>query len=391
MGVDVLTKCIHLENEDKNSPYGAVSFPIFQTATFAHPGVGNSTGYDYSRLQNPTREQLEKVVASLENGIDALAFSSGMAAIATLMELFKPGDHLIVDADLYGGTIRLFDHISEKNGLKITKIDCNEAEIERNIRENTKAVYIETPTNPMMNIYDIKRLAELTHAHGALLIVDNTFLSPYFQNPLDLGADIVVHSGTKYLGGHNDTLSGFLVAGEEKIAEGLRFIIKTTGAGLAPFDSWLILRGIKTLGLRMEKAQENAFEIVRYLSAQKEVTKVLYPGLKEHPGYEIMKKQARGFGAMLTFQLESKEFALSILEKVRMIKFAESLGGVETLVTYPTTQTHADVPKEIREKNGITEATLRMSVGIEDAKDLIDELEKVFRETEQELYGGKKS
>lgn len=391
MGVDVLTKCIHLENEDKNSPYGAVSFPIFQTATFAHPGVGNSTGYDYSRLQNPTREQLEKVVASLENGIDALAFSSGMAAIATLMELFKPGDHLIVDADLYGGTIRLFDHISEKNGLKITKIDCIEAEIERNIRENTKAVYIETPTNPMMNVYDIKRLAELTHAHGALLIVDNTFLSPYFQNPLDLGADIVVHSGTKYLGGHNDTLSGFLVTGEEKIAEGLRFIIKTTGAGLAPFDSWLILRGIKTLGLRMEKAQENAFEIVRYLSEQKEVTKVLYPGLKEHPGYEIMKKQSRGFGGMVTFEVESEAFAKSILGNVKLIQFAESLGGVETLITYPVTQTHADVPKDQLEKNGINERLLRLSVGIEAANDLILEFERVFEIARRERDGREKS
>ena len=391
MGVDVLTKCIHLENEDKNSPYGAVSFPIFQTATFAHPGVENSTGYDYSRLQNPTREQLEKVVASLENGIDALAFSSGMAAIATLMELFKPGDHLIVDADLYGGTIRLFDHISEKNGLKITKIDCIEAEIERNIRENTKAVYIETPTNPMMNVYDIKRLAELTHAHGALLIVDNTFLSPYFQNPLDLGADIVVHSGTKYLGGHNDTLSGFLVAGEEKIAEQLRFIIKTTGAGLAPFDSWLILRGIKTLGLRMEKAQENAFEIVRYLSEQKEVTKVLYPGLKEHPGYEIMKKQSRGFGGMVTFEVESEAFAKSILGNVKLIQFAESLGGVETLITYPITQTHADVPKDQLEKNGINERLLRLSVGIEAANDLILEFERVFEIARRERDGREKS
>ena len=354
MGVDVLTKCIHLENEDKNSPYGAVSFPIFQTATFAHPGVENSTGYDYSRLQNPTREQLEKVVASLENGIDALAFSSGMAAIATLMELFKSGDHLIVDADLYGGTIRLFDHISEKNGLKITKIDCIEVEIERNIRENTKAVYIETPTNPMMNVYDIKRLAELTHAHGALLIVDNTFLSPYFQNPLDLGADIVVHSGTKYLGGHNDTLSGFLVAGEEK-------------------------------------AQENAFEIVRYLSEQKEVTKVLYPGLKEHPGYEIMKKQSRGFGGMVTFEVESEAFAKSILGNVKLIQFAESLGGVETLITYPVTQTHADVPKDQLEKNGINERLLRLSVGIEAANDLILEFERVFEIARRERDGREKS
>ena len=229
--------------------------------------------------------------------------------------------------------------------------------------------------------------AVLEKKHNLLLIVDNTFLSPYFQNPLDLGADIVVHSGTKYLGGHNDTLAGFLVTNREDISEKFRFLIKTTGSGLAPFDSWLILRGIKTLGIRMEKSQQNAAVIAEWLKKQNAVTNVIYPGLPTHPGYEIMKKQARGFGAMLTFQLESREFALAILEKVRMIKFAESLGGVETLITYPTTQTHADVPEEIRERNGITESTLRLSVGIEDVKDLLDELDKVFREIEGELHG----
>ena len=243
----------------------------------------------------------------------------------------------------------------------------------------------------MMNVTDIKALAEIAKKHNLLLIVDNTFLSPYFQNPLELGADVVVHSGTKFLGGHNDTLAGFLVTNRASISEKLRFLIKTTGSGLAPFDSWLILRGIKTLGIRMEQAQKNAIRIANWLKEQKAVTKVIYPGLPEHPGYEIMKKQARGFGSMLTFQLESREFALSILEKVRMIKFAESLGGVETLITYPTTQTHADVPKEIREHNGITESTLRLSVGIEDVQDLLDEFEKVFAETEEELYGRKKS
>ena len=257
--------------------------------------------------------------------------------------------------------------------------------------EEAKAIYIETPTNPMMNVTDIAALAEIAKRHNLLLIVDNTFLSPYFQNPLDLGADIVVHSGTKFLGGHNDTLAGFLVTNREDISEKLRFLIKTTGSGLAPFDSWLILRGIKTLGIRMEQAQKNAFKIAEWLKTKSAVTRVIYPGLPEHPGYEIMKKQARGFGSMLTFQLESREFALSVLEKVRMIKFAESLGGVETLITYPTTQTHADVPKKIRERNGITEATLRLSVGIEDVQDLLDEFEKVFAETEEELYGGKKS
>jgi cystathionine beta-lyase/cystathionine gamma-synthase len=392
MARGIQTKCLHLQEEEGSiNNYGAISFPIYQTATYAHMGVGKSTGYDYSRLQNPTREHLEKIVATLENGIDALAFSTGMAAISLMMELFAPGDHLIVDADLYGGSIRLFQNVAVKNGVTFSSIDCYKEDVETYINANTKAIYIETPTNPMMNVTDIAALAKIAKKHNLLLIVDNTFLSPYFQNPLDLGADIVVHSGTKYLGGHNDTLAGFLVTNKTDISEKLRFLIKTTGAGLAPFDSWLILRGIKTLGIRMDRAQKNAIEIANWLKEQKAVTKVIYPGLPEHPGYEIMKKQARGFGAMLTFQLESKEFALAILEKVKMIKFAESLGGVETLITYPITQTHADVPHEVRMQNGITEGTLRLSVGIEDTKDLIEELTKVFDEVEGELHGRKKS
>lgn len=392
MARKIETKCLHLEEEEGSiNNYGAISYPIYQTATYAHAGVGKSTGFDYSRLQNPTKEHLEKIVASLENGTDALALSSGMAAITLLMEIFKPGDHLIVDSDLYGGSIRLFDNVSKKNGLKFTSIDCYKEDIESYITEDTKAVYIETPTNPMMNVTDIEELSKITKKHGILLIVDNTFLSPYFQNPLDLGADVVLHSGTKFLGGHNDTLAGFIVTNKDDISEKLRFLIKTTGAGLAPFDSWLILRGIKTLGIRMEKAQANAIKIADWLVEQDGVTEVIYPGLTSHPGHEIMKKQSRGFGSMLTFKLESKEFALAILEKIRMIKYAESLGGVETLITYPTTQTHADVPKEIREKNGITENTLRMSVGIEDVDDLIEELDKVFKEIGEELHGRKKS
>lgn len=392
MARGIKTKCLHLQEEEGSiNNYGAISFPIYQTATYAHMGVGKSTGYDYSRLQNPTREHLEKIVATLENGIDALAFSTGMAAISLMMELFAPGDHLIVDADLYGGSIRLFQNVAVKNGVTFSSIDCYKEDVETYINANTKAIYIETPTNPMMNVTDIAALAKIAKKHNLLLIVDNTFLSPYFQNPLDLGADIVVHSGTKYLGGHNDTLAGFLVTNKTDISEKLRFLTKTTGAGLAPFDSWLILRGIKTLGIRMDRAQKNAIEIANWLKEQKAVTKVIYPGLPEHPGYEIMKKQARGFGAMLTFQLESKEFALAILEKVKMIKFAESLGGVETLITYPITQTHADVPHEVRMQNGITEGTLRLSVGIEDTKDLIEELTKVFDEVEGELHGRKKS
>ncbi len=373
------TRCLHLEEtEGKLEHNGAISYPIYQTATYEHPEAGQSTGYDYSRLQNPTREHLEKMIAGLESGIDAFALSTGMAAITLLMELFRPGDHLIVEADLYGGSIRLFDHVNKKNNYEFTHLNCAEDDIEGAIQDNTKAIYIETPTNPMMNVSDIAAIAKIAKKHGLLLIVDNTFLSPYFQNPLKLGADIVVHSGTKFLGGHNDTLAGFLVTNNEEVRDRLRFLIKTTGAGLAPFDCWLILRGMKTLGIRMERSQENAIRIAEWLKTQSIVQKVYYPGLPEHPGYEIMKKQARGFGSMITFQVDSKEHALQILKQVRMIKFAESLGGVETLITYPTTQTHADVPEEVRLKNGITPCTLRLSTGIEDIEDLLGELSEVF-------------
>lgn len=340
MSLEFATRCIYGNKEKfEKDLTGAISFPIYQSATFAHPELGTSTGFDYSRLQNPTREQLEKVVASLEKGIDAVAFSSGMAAITALMEIFKPGDHIITDADLYGGSIRLFNNISEKNGLTFSHIDLTSEDAEKYINENTKAIYVETPTNPMMNVIDIRKLARITKERGLLLIVDNTFLSPYFQNPLELGADIVVHSGTKFLGGHNDTLSGFVVTNLSEISEKLRFIIKTVGSGLAPFDSWLILRGIK--------------------------------GSK---GYEICKSQARGFGSMITFEVESAELAKHILKETKLIPFAESLGGVETLLTYPYTQTHADVPEEVRKANGITDCVLRLSAGIEDSKDLIDDI-----------------
>lgn len=379
MGRKIATRCLHLEEaEGRTENYGAVSYPIYQTATYAHPAVGESTGYDYSRLQNPTREHLEKVVASLEEGIDACALSSGMAAISLLFEIFEPGSHIIAESDLYGGSIRFFDNVSKKNGIQFSYVNCAKEDISQYIQDNTKAIYIETPTNPMMNVSDIAKIAGIAKEYGVLLIVDNTFLSPYFQNPLKLGADVVIHSGTKFLGGHNDTLAGFVVTNRKDISEKLRFLIKTTGAGLAPFDSWLILRGIKTLGIRMKQAECNAMAIAHWLKEQSIVTNVIYPGLPEHPGHEIMKKQARGFGSMITFYVDKKENALAILEKVKMIKFAESLGGVETLITYPLTQTHADVPEEIRRKNGITDCTLRLSVGIEDVEDLIQELERAL-------------
>lgn len=390
MSLSIESKCLHIEDESapaggvtavRCNHYGSISFPIYQTATYAHPAVGQSTGFDYSRLQNPTREQLEKVLAQLEGGSDAFALSSGMAAISLLFEIFSPGDHIIADSDLYGGSIRLFDHVSSKNGLQFTRENISalsESDLEALITPKTKAIYIETPTNPMMNVTDIAQTAKIAKKHGLLLIVDNTFMSPYFQNPLSLGADIVIHSGTKYLAGHNDTLAGFIVTNRADIQEKLRFLIKTTGAGLSPFDSWLTLRGIKTLSIRMEKAQENAIKIVDWLKKQKKVTKVLYPGLSDHPGYETQKKQARGFGAMITFNVTSEEKAKSILNRVKLVQFAESLGGVETLITYPVTQTHADVPEEIRLKNGITNSTLRLSVGIENADDLIADLSQAL-------------
>lgn len=388
MEYDIATRCLHIK-DDNNScdKSGAVSFPIYQSATFAHKGVGESTGYDYSRLQNPTREQLEKVVAALEKGIDALAFSSGMAAIGAVMELFKPGDHLIIESDLYGGSIRLFDNICSKNGVEFSSVNLSSQDITKFIKDNTKAVFMETPTNPMMNVTDIEKLSHIIKERNILLIVDNTFLSPYFQNPLEIGADIVIHSGTKFLGGHNDTIAGLVVTNNYDISTKLRFIIKTTGAGLSPFDSWLILRGVKTLAIRMEKAQENAFVIVKWLSEHNRVKNVIYPGLPSHKGYDIMKKQSRGFGSMVTFEVSSKEFALAILKNVELIKFAESLGGVETLITYPITQTHADVPPDELLRNGITDKILRISVGIESASDLINEFERVFKQSEEEVYG----
>lgn len=382
MAYQAHTICVQGSKKRKEVEHtGAISFPIYQTASYAHVELGESTGYDYSRLQNPTREEVERIVADLEHGIDALAFSTGMAAINALMELFKPGDHIIATDDLYGGTIRLFNGINTKNGLKFSYVDSSKVEnVERAIQENTRAIYIETPTNPMMKVTDLSAMARLASEHGCLLIVDNTFLTPYYQNPLDLGADIVVHSGTKYLGGHNDTLSGFLVTNNEDVSEQLRYIIKTTGAGLAPMDSWLILRGIKTLAIRMEKHEENALAIAKWLKLQKKVKEVYYIGLPEHESYEVTQKQCRGYGGMLSFRVEDEDTAKRILKKVKLIRFAESLGGVESLITFPKYQTHADVPVEVQKSLGIDDTLLRLSVGIEAAEDLIEDLAQALAE-----------
>lgn len=377
------TKCLYGNGRDDTCENtGAISFPIYQTATYAHPEVGKSTGFDYSRLQNPTRQQIEKIVAALEGGADAFAFSSGMAAITAMMEIFKPGDHLITDADMYGGSLRLFDNISRKNGITFSHIDCVAEDVESYVKENTSAVFIETPTNPMMNVVDIRKISKIAKRHNLLFIVDNTFMSPYFQKPFELGADIIIHSGTKFLGGHNDTLAGFVVTNSQEIADKLGFLIKTAGSGLSPFDSWLIMRGIKTLPLRMEKAQENAKAVVDFLLHEPKVKKVYYPGIPGSKGYETCKSQASGFGSMLTFEVESKELALHILKSTKMIPFAESLGGTETLLTYPVTQTHADVPEKVRLKNGLTDRILRLSVGIEDKADLIADLKQAVESFE---------
>ena len=380
MSLSIESRCIHLEGDDRASRFGAVSFPIYQTATFAHPALGESTGYDYSRVQNPTRQQLEKTVASLEQGTDAVAFSSGMAAILAVMELFAPGDHIVTEADLYGGTPRLFHTVSEPRGITFTSVSFSDGigRAAAAIRPETKALYIETPTNPMMNVTDIRAAAELAHAHGALLIVDNTFLSPYLQNPLALGADIVVHSGTKYLSGHNDTLAGFAVVKDAALAARLREISKTIGANLAPFDSWLLLRGIQTLAVRMDRAEENALALAEWLKLQPQVTRVIYPGLPEHPGHALMQRQARGFGAMLSFEVHDKRDVPVLLKTVKLIRFAESLGGTESLLTYPITQTHADVAPEVLAANGLTDRILRLSVGIENVNDLIADLAQAF-------------
>jgi len=374
--MDISTICIH-GCKKKFDTTGSVATPIFASATFAHPGVGQSTGFDYSRSLNPTNVHLEDTVAALEGGSDAIAFSSGMAAVSTLMELFSPNDHIIASDDLYGGTFRLFERVSQKNGVKFSYA-ATPKDMEKEVTKSTKAIFIETPSNPMMHVIDIAAVATIAKKHNLLFIVDNTFLTPYFQKPFSLGADIILHSGTKYLGGHNDTLSGFLVVKSNDLLEKLRFIAKTTGACLSPFDAFLIIRGIKTLAIRMEREQETAKKIVSWLLEQGSIKKVYYPGLKEHPDYEISLRQTSGFGGMISFSVQNEQTAIKILESVKVIKYAESLGGVESLITYPMLQTHADLPESDRRARGIDECLLRLSVGLEAADDLIADLKQAF-------------
>ncbi|MBQ9166204.1 MAG: PLP-dependent transferase [Oscillospiraceae bacterium] len=376
------TRCIH-GNSDFSYREGtrAVSFPIYQTATFGHIGLGHSSGYDYTREKNPTRQRLEETISALEGAYDTVAFSSGMAAASACFELFQPGDHIICSEDLYGGVIRLFRTISQKNGLSVSYVDTSDIDkVRSELRPETKAIYVETPSNPMMNITDLHACSALAKENGILLIVDNTFLSPYLQNPLKLGADLVLHSGSKFISGHNDTISGFLSSSTKELADRVRLIAKTTGGVLAPFDCWLVLRGLKTLSVRMERQQENAMKVARWLSDHPRVSQVFYAGLPEHPGYLVNQQQARGAGSMLSFRTNSAETAHRALEKVKLITFAESLGGTESLITYPMTQTHPDVPQEMREHLGITETLLRLSVGLEHVDDIITDLTQALEE-----------
>ena len=371
------TKCVH--GSGKPDSTGAISPAIYMSSTFSHPKLGDTTGYQYTRESNPTRDRLEQLVAGLEDGTDALAFSSGMAAVDAVFHLFSPGDHIILGDDLYGGSIRMFTNIYEQNGIEFTYVGTSDLDaVKAAFKPNTKAVYIETPTNPMMEITDIRALCALVHERNALVIIDNTFLSPYFQKPLTLGADIVVHSGTKFIGGHHDVISGFTIVKDDELAAKLRLTYKTVGACLSAMDSWLVIRGVKTLALRMEQHQKNAIALAEWLKKQPKVTKVLFPGLPEHPGYEINKAQTTGFGGMLSFEVDSEETAKKVLEGIELIQFAESLGGTESLLTYPVTQTHPDLKPEDAERKGITRRLLRLSVGIEDTDDLIADLEQAF-------------
>ena len=368
------TICVH-PTRCPRPIHGSITTPIFQAATFVHEAVDKESEYSYSRVQNPTRAALEARVAELEGGADAVAFASGMAALTTMMNIFESSGHIIAGDDLYGGSLRMFQYVSKPAGLRFDFTDTTNVEnIRAKLQPDTKAVYVETPSNPTMQVTDIAAAAEIAHSAGALLIVDNTFLSPLFQRPLELGADIVVHSGTKYLGGHNDTLAGFLVMKDKETAEKIRFYAKTVGACLAPFDCFLVERGIKTLAVRLEKQAANAEKIACFLRERPEVRKVYYIGFPDHPGYEVTKRQCSGFGGMLSLEVDTPERARKILSSVKIFQYAESLGGVDSLITYPMCQTHADVPEEERLKRGINDRFLRISVGIENADDLIADL-----------------
>ena len=358
---------------------GSISYPLYQSATFAHPAWGQSTGYCYSRCGNPTRLELENTIALLEGGKKAMAFSSGMAAITTLLKLLRAGDHVLVSDDLYGGTYRLFSNIYTHYGLEFDYVDLTDPDVlAASFKPNTRLVFLETPTNPTMKVADVAAVGEAAHAHGAVFAVDNTFLTMYFQKPFELGADVVIYSGTKYLCGHNDVLSGFLILRDNTLLEPLFNATMSEGNQLSPFDSWLMLRSLKTLGVRLRQQERNAKRIAEALKANPHVTDVFYVGDPDHPNYELSKRQTTGFGAMISFKTDTHERALAVLERTKLILFAESLGGTESLVTYPLVQTHGSIPKPILDKLGIDDRLLRLSVGIEDIDDLLADLEQAL-------------
>ncbi len=359
---------------------GSLSYPIYQTATFKHKSIDKQEPYNYSRCVNPTREELEKTMTMLEEGTRAFAVNSGMAAITLVFSLLKPGDHIVMSDDIYGGTFREVNEVLTVNGIEYDSIDLSDIELlKKTIKKNTKMIFIETPTNPMMKVADIEKISKIGHDIGALVVVDNTFLTPYFQRPLTLGADIVVHSGTKYLGGHNDVLAGIVVVKDSEIGQKLEIQMYIYGAGLGPMDSWIMLRGIKTLALRMEKHQENAIKVANWLRKHPKVEQVYFVGFEDHKDYAVTKKQTTGFGGMISFRVDSMETVNKILTNLKLVIFAESLGGVESLITHPVSRTHTEISEEKRNALGITDTLLRLSVGIEDADDIIADLEQAMK------------
>ena len=373
------TRAIHAGCEPEAGT-GAIMTPIFQTSTYVQESPGKHKGYDYSRTRNPTRVALEQNIASLEEGRHGLAFSSGMSAAASIAQLLKSGDHILCCDDVYGGTFRLFEKVLKPFNLETDFIDMTRVtSLEGGIKENTRLIWLESPSNPLLKCIDIEAVAGIAKKHHILTVVDNTFATPFFQKPLNLGADIVMHSTTKYLNGHSDVVGGAVVTNDREIHERLRFLQNAVGAVPGPFDCFLVLRGIKTLAVRMERHEENAMKIARFLEAHPKVRKTIYPGLESHPDHAVAKKQMSGFGGIITFFIKGGlEAARSFLEKVKVFSLAESLGGVESLVEHPAIMTHASVPKEIREKTGITDNLIRLSVGIENIEDLIDDLKNAL-------------
>jgi cystathionine beta-lyase/cystathionine gamma-synthase len=372
------TRAIHA-GQEPDPQTGAVTVPIYPTSTYVQQGIGENKGYEYSRVSNPTRSRLEENLAALEGGVAARVFSSGMAAIHAVVTMLKSGDHVVCGNDLYGGTPRLFNQVMANFGLEFSYVDSSDAaNVERAIRKNTRMVYVETPTNPMMRLSDLATIGAICRSRKVLLVVDNTFMSPYFQQPLALGADLVVHSTTKFLNGHSDGLGGVVVCTKEEHAEKLAFLQKASGAILSPFECWLVLRGVKTLAARMEIHDRSGRIIAEFLSRHKKVKAVFYPGLPDHPEHALAKRQMSGFGAMISFETGSLKNANKMLKKVRICSLGESLGGVETLISHPATMTHAGLGPKGRKAIGITDGLVRISVGIEDADDLLEDLDRAL-------------